>query len=56
MIDGKGRSEPYDRRIVLHPRRRLDDNQRYETDHLSYQRQLSALDDGDKGNMVAYAK
>jgi hypothetical protein len=38
--------------FIRNARRRLDDNQRYKTDHLSYQRQLSALDDGDKGTGV----
>jgi hypothetical protein len=37
---------------IRNARRRLDDNQRYQTDHLVYQRQLAALEDGDKSTGV----
>jgi hypothetical protein len=38
--------------FIRNARRRLDDNQRYETDHLVYQRQLVTLDNGDKARGV----
>jgi hypothetical protein len=38
--------------IVRNAKRRLDDNQRYETDHLVYQRQISVLDTGEKATGV----
>ena len=33
---------------INNAKRMLDDYRRYKTDHLSYQRQLAALDNGDK--------
>jgi glycosyltransferase involved in cell wall biosynthesis len=38
--------------IIRNARRRLDNNERYRTDHLSYQRQLVTLDTGDKATGV----
>lgn len=38
--------------IIRNTRRRLDNNERYRTDHLSYQRQLVTLDTGDKATGV----
>jgi hypothetical protein len=38
--------------IIRNARRRLDNNERYRTGHLSYQRQLVTLDTGDKATGV----
>ena len=38
--------------MIRNARRRLDNYERYRTDHLAYQRQLVALDTGDKATGV----
>ncbi|MGA6989034.1 MAG: hypothetical protein WBX81_01340 [Nitrososphaeraceae archaeon] len=38
--------------IIRNARRRLDNNERYKTDHLSYQRQLVTLHTGDRATGV----